>query len=69
MKSTGAASGRGGRRQNDFATLLGHCLPRGRREFVDIHPAFPAEGKRVISPDGSVTLFDRSDGRRTDLCR
>lgn len=42
----------------DFTTLLGLCLSHGRREFVDIHTAFPAECQRVITALGEVYHFD-----------
>jgi len=35
-------------------TLLGNCIPHGRRKFVEIHESFPAECRHVLETLGEV---------------
>lgn len=41
-----------------FQTVLGNCLIHGRREFLDIVGAFPAEGRQVVEQLREVYRFD-----------
>ena len=45
-------------RSKEFEVLLAHCLPHGRRQFVDVAENFPTECQKVLESLGQVFKHD-----------
>jgi hypothetical protein len=51
-------------RSKEFEVLLSHCLPHGRRNFVDVAENFPTECQKVLE---SLAQVFRNDGQAKQL--
>jgi hypothetical protein len=51
-------------RSKEFDVLLSHCLPHGRRNFVDVAENFPTECQKVLE---SLAQVFRNDGQAKQL--
>ena len=51
-------------RSKEFEVLLAHCLPHGRRQFVEVAEHFPAECQKVLE---SLSQVFKHDAQARDL--